>query len=611
MENEEREERGYFFRNLIVKILLVLLFVFLLMWLFPMPNLNPFYDKIFTENISNMTDAAKGYFTTSRLPAKEGESKTLTLREMLDNKMLIEFTDSEGKTCDLDKSYVQVTKENGEYVFKTNLSCPSQEDYVIEYFGCYDVCSDGSCKEEKPTTETKEITEYQFSKVNTVKLIDKYLCSDGYTLSGTKCILKTSVETVTDAELKCLNGYTYNSITKKCEKQNIEKFDASKTCPEGYIYASSTNTCIKTSSNTVAANVSYKCENGTLSGNRCLTTIRTIVDAYEAYTCDRGVLSGTSCIVTTINEVPATPVYTCDEGTLSGTKCIISKGASISSYKCSSGTLKGTKCEKTTTSTSSETCSYGSWKCSNKSYSSTRSTSSTTTSKATYKYRTSGGSYVYEVCTRSKTCSGGGTTTRTTTTDATPVYTCESGYTLSGSTCTKTVDARLTSYKCSQGTLNANNKCDVPVVTRENAVKGYVCTRGTLNGTQCISESYKEENAQKVYSCTVGTLNGTVCSINGIATTNTVYTCPFGILSGNSCLVTTTDKVDPSYVCKEGYTKVGNSCYKTSTTNEIKDATVTYKTSTKTVYKWSTSKTLDGWTRTGKTRTTTVAVTSK
>ena len=32
--------RNYFFRDLIVKILLVLLFVFLLMWLFPMPNMN-------------------------------------------------------------------------------------------------------------------------------------------------------------------------------------------------------------------------------------------------------------------------------------------------------------------------------------------------------------------------------------------------------------------------------------------------------------------------------------------------------------------------------------------------------------------------------------------
>ena len=39
------KERNYFFRDLIVKILIVLLFVFLLMWLLPMPNMAPLYDK--------------------------------------------------------------------------------------------------------------------------------------------------------------------------------------------------------------------------------------------------------------------------------------------------------------------------------------------------------------------------------------------------------------------------------------------------------------------------------------------------------------------------------------------------------------------------------------
>ena len=82
MYNEERNEKNYFFRNLIVKILLVLLFIFLLMWLFPIPNLSPFYDKIFTQNINDMTDAAKSYFTVERLPKNENETKKLTLKSV-------------------------------------------------------------------------------------------------------------------------------------------------------------------------------------------------------------------------------------------------------------------------------------------------------------------------------------------------------------------------------------------------------------------------------------------------------------------------------------------------------------------------------------------------
>ena len=249
MYNEDKNERNYFFRNLVVKILLILLFVFLLMWLFPMPNLNPFYDRIFTENMSNMTNAAKGYFTTSRLPEKEGEKKVLTLKEMVDNKMLVNFTDSDGKTCDLEKSYVEVTKKDGEYIFKTNLVCGSKEDYVIEYFGCYDVCKDGSCEvkndDNKNSGTTIEKIEYRFYKITTEKLIDKYVCKDGYTLKGTKCVSKNTTSTSVDATKTCPKGYTYNKDINKCEKTNIEKNDATKVCASGYIYATSMGKCIK------------------------------------------------------------------------------------------------------------------------------------------------------------------------------------------------------------------------------------------------------------------------------------------------------------------------------------------------------------------------------
>jgi len=45
--------------------------------------------------------------------------------------------------------------------------------------------------------------------------------------------------------------------------------------------------------------------------------------------------------------------------------------------------------------------------------------------------------------------------------------------------------------------------------------------------------------------------------------------------------------------------------------SDIKNATPVYKTKVETAYKWSTSEKLSGWTRTGKTRTTNVAITSK
>ena len=514
---ESENGRSYFFRDLIVKILLVLLFIFLLMWLLPMPNLNPFYDKIFTENMESMKDAAKGYYTVSRLPKNEGESSKLTLKDMIDNKMIIEFTDSKGNKCDVNKSYVEVTKKDGEYTFKTNLSCGSDEDYVIEYFGCYDVCTDGKCQVEvveKPSEEVKKIIEYEFSKTNQTKYIEKYLCKTGYTLQGSKCVLKTSIEKQENANIKCLSGYNYNSSTKKCEKVVTKEENATLVCPTGYVYATSMNKCIKGEDNVVNADVLYKCANGVLDS------------------------TGTKCII-------------------SGTK---QENATISSYTCpNGGSLNGTTCAVSHTTQNPSVCNYTNWVCSNVSYATQIGSSSTDTYTRNYLYK-SGNNFIYQVCTRQYSCSGGGSSTSYTYYEATPVYT---------------------------------------------------CSNGTLDGTKCIIPTSTTVNATKEYKCSVGTLNGTTCEITNILETKPTYTCKNGTIDGTKCIIGSIDKVDPTYYCTNGYTLAGNMCYMIEDSSDIVNATPVYKTKTETVYKWSRSETLAGWTRTGKTRTVNVTVTSK
>ena len=568
MYNEERNEKNYFFRNLIVKILLVLLFIFLLMWLFPIPNLSPFYDKIFTQNINDMTDAAKSYFTVERLPKNENETKKLTLKEMLDNKMIIEFTDSDGKKCDTTKSYVEVTKKNGEYIYKTNLSCSKQEDYVIEYFGCYDVCKDNSCEvdnkpdDNKTSNETKKITEYQFYKVVATKYIDKYLCKEGYTLSGNKCIKTSQIKSEVDANIKCLDGYTYNSTSKKCEKIVSESEDAKLQCPSGYVYASSMNKCIKGTSNTVDATLTYKCTTGTLVGTKCVINATSEVDATKVYSCKNGTLSGTKCIVSGSYETDASRHYYCNVGTLSGTKCVYEEKVEVP-----------------------EECSYTRWVCSNKEYDRPKSNSSTKT--FTRKLLDIKGTvYTYKECNRQYKCTGGGTTTET-----------------------KEVSAEV-EYRCTTGTLRGT-KCLVSSSDEVNADVTYKCTTGTLKGTKCVINTTKEVDATKGYSCQVGKLNGTKCDITSVDVTDSVYYCEVGTLNGNKCVITTTDKKDPTYYCDSDYTIAGKKCYKTTSTSDVIESEIVYKTKTEKVYKWSTSEKLEGWTRTGKTRTTNVSITSK
>lgn len=154
MDKERR--KSTFIRDILIKILLIVLFVFLLTFLFPMPNLTTFYDAVFNDNVQTMKDAAEKWFTTERMPKEVGDEETLSLQDLLDKKLILPFLDKDGKECDTKKSYVTVKKEETEYTLKIYLSCNGKSDYIIEPIGCYNFCSDGSC--EKPAVTTDEKT---------------------------------------------------------------------------------------------------------------------------------------------------------------------------------------------------------------------------------------------------------------------------------------------------------------------------------------------------------------------------------------------------------------------------------------------------------------------
>lgn len=156
MYNERRE--NFSIKDIVLQILFVVVFIFILMWLFPSKSfvkesLQPLYDRIFNENILMMKDAAKSYYTTPRLPQKVGDKVSMTLGEMLDKKIILPFTDSKGRACDNVGSYVEITKMDEEYIMKVNLKCTEQENYLLVYMGCYDYCTTTICeKNEKDVT---------------------------------------------------------------------------------------------------------------------------------------------------------------------------------------------------------------------------------------------------------------------------------------------------------------------------------------------------------------------------------------------------------------------------------------------------------------------------
>ena len=173
----EEHNPNFAFKNIILKILLVILVVFLIIWLFPTKNyvanlidkkLGTGGDQVFNNNIKAMKEGALAYYNGDRLPKENKEKAKMTLEDMLDKNLLIEFKDSNGKKCDSKKSYVQVTKNSEDYTLKVNLVCSDNEAYVVSYFGTYDYCTDGVCEKKKLAEETAVTSSEEASESNNV-----------------------------------------------------------------------------------------------------------------------------------------------------------------------------------------------------------------------------------------------------------------------------------------------------------------------------------------------------------------------------------------------------------------------------------------------------------
>ena len=115
---------------------------------------------------------------------------------------------------------------------------------------------------------------------------------------------------------------------------------------------------------------------------------------------------------------------------------------------------------------------------------------------------------------------------------ATLSYSCASGWTLSGTTCTQvagsTTAATLTGYSCPAGY--------------------------TLSGSTCSQTSSTTSAATPSYSCAAGwTLSGSTCSLTTSTAASPIYACPAGYtLSGSTCTGTSTTAATSTLSCK-GY----------------------------------------------------------
>ena len=163
----EENARGRFpLRDILLKAIIIIIFLILVIWLITKlttpdktnSEASSNYDKIFSENLEKMESAAFKYYTEDKLPKQTGEKKELTLREMINLNLLEAFTDANNEACDVNKSYIRLTKNDEDYTLRINLKCKEKEDYKLLRVGEYDYCDDTICKKDskKEKKETKE-----------------------------------------------------------------------------------------------------------------------------------------------------------------------------------------------------------------------------------------------------------------------------------------------------------------------------------------------------------------------------------------------------------------------------------------------------------------------
>ena len=141
-------------RGVIATILLIILVVCILLWLFPIKkdnkdnnnsNTEVVLSEKFEHNLKVLQNAGRVYYYSATLPKNIGDSVSITLKELVNKKILLELKDKNGKACDSDKSYAKLTKKSKEqYELKTFLTCGKEENYLIYTLDCSDLKS--NCK---------------------------------------------------------------------------------------------------------------------------------------------------------------------------------------------------------------------------------------------------------------------------------------------------------------------------------------------------------------------------------------------------------------------------------------------------------------------------------
>lgn len=135
----EDKKKGFVidWKKLLIRLAILFVALFLILWVVSLVKKrdNKPKESNISVNLKLMKEAAEDYFVESKLPTNVNGKKKITLGEMVEDKLLIEFKDQDNNSCSSTDSYAEATKINSEdYTLKVKLVCGEDSDYVINTF---------------------------------------------------------------------------------------------------------------------------------------------------------------------------------------------------------------------------------------------------------------------------------------------------------------------------------------------------------------------------------------------------------------------------------------------------------------------------------------------
>ena len=158
--SEQYNHRGFSIRDILLRLILIIVLGLSFVILLPkiiktdvITNndssgvvLSSVTSQIQIDNLEKLKKAAISYYTEETLPKKVGDSQTMTLSEMIEEKKVVTFMDMNNQSFDNENSYVKITKLEEGYLLKVNLKDEDHDDYRLVHLGNYTYCEFDVCE---------------------------------------------------------------------------------------------------------------------------------------------------------------------------------------------------------------------------------------------------------------------------------------------------------------------------------------------------------------------------------------------------------------------------------------------------------------------------------